>query len=495
MNKKYYYLEGKDQKGPINIEKLIEVGINPNTLVWSEEMDNWKPAKEVSELADIIKKLPPPPPIANNYDKQEFSKEKELQTIDKIIVEDSNIKLWATVKIYSTIILMVVTIGLVGYSYVNSEKNTYRKDISEKIKNIFNGKTVVLDGEKTGVTGEQQKTDYKSKSKKSKDDEYYYKAWWERDGLYTIFKCESGGFTIKKLTQLSDESFDLEIFYLGDMGYHKPASYRGVTGWSSNDYGLKDIYGEIPNYRQSVQFSYNDAFDLFTKDDETGAYTPGKYVDINNFPSLKNEYYYIENTKPKSYSSAGHFTASSEWRSSDEHIANVYTDNTRVYYSTNGKHYELTLNESRYKNDLLTVIGISFSILFLVLILIKLSKPKLFRNLHLFGKRWKNTSYEEQIMFFEHSFWGSHKFKELINDSVTKGVLKIIDKGQTLNLSYHNKELFYKIEIISKDSLMLTSLKDGGSISFQRVGSILKQEETIIDNSNEEETRNEESNN
>lgn len=492
MSKQYYYLDGKDQKGPLSIEKLNDVGIKPDTLVWSDDMENWKPAKEVSELADIIKKLPPPPPIIDNYQKQVLTSDKELQTIDKTIVEDSNVKLWATVKIYFTIILLLGVIGLVGYSYVNSKKNNFKKEISEKISNIFDGKTVVLDGEKSGVQGEKQETGYKGESKKKSDDLFYFQEWWERDGLYTIFKCTSGGFTIKKLTKLSDESFDLETYYSGDMGYRKPAYSRGITGWSYNEYGESNTYGNIPNYRQSVQSSYNDAFDFFTKDDKTGSYTAGKYVDIVNFPDLRNEYYYMDNTAPKLYSSAGHFSA--EWWSSDDHTANVYNDDRRVYYSSKGKHYELTLNEERYKKDLLTVIGISSGVFIFLLLILGLSKPKLFRNLHLFGKRWKNTLYEEQILFFEHSFLGSHKFTELINNNVAKGVIKITDKGNTINLSYPNKELFYKIDKISEDYLTLTSLKDGSSISFVRIGAKIKPEKTDEVNSNKEEQQNEKSN-
>lgn len=492
MSKYYYYLEGKDQKGPLTIEKLNEVGIKADTLVWSDDMENWKPAKEVPELSVIIKKLPPPPPIIDNYQKQALTKEKELQTIDKTIVADSNVKLWATVKIFSTIILFFGLLGLVGYSYVNSKKNNFKKDISEKISIVFNNKTVVLDGEKTGVQGEKQETGYKGESKKKENNLFYFQEWWERDGLYTIFNCSSGGITIKKLTQLSDESFDLETYYSGDMGYRKPAYSRGVTGWSYNENGESNTYGNIPNYRKNIQSCYNDAFDFFTSEDKTGAYTAGKFVDIENFPSLRNEYFYMSNTEPKMYSSAGH--SSSEWWSSDDHTANVYWDDVRVYYSTRGKHYELTLNVDNFNKDLYTVIGISCGIFLLFLITLALSKPKLFRNLYLFGKRWKNTSYEEQILFFEHSFFGSHKFTEMINENVAKGILKITDKGNTINLSYTNKELFYKIEKISEDYLTLTSLKEGSSISFVRIGAKIKAEPNAEENSNQEETKNEESN-
>lgn len=492
MSKQYYYLDGKDQKGPLSIEQLNEVGIKSDTLVWSDDMENWKPAKEVSELTDIIKKLPPPPPIIDNYQKQVLTKEKELQTIDKTIVEDSNVKLWVSTKIFFTVIILLTVVGLLGYSYINSKKNNFKKEISEKINNVFDGKTVVLDGEKTGVQGVKEETGFKGENKKSENDLYSFQKWWERDGLYTIYKCTSGGFTIKKLTQLSDESFDIETYYSGDMGYRKPAYSRGVTGWSYNEYGESNTYGNISNYRKPVQSCYSEAFDFFTKDDKTGSYFAGKFVDITNFPDIRNEYFYMDNTAPKLYSSSGHF--SSEWWSSDDHTANVFWDDARVYYSSKGKHYELTLNDERYKKDLIITIGISVGLLLFLIIVVGLSKPKLFRNLHLFGKRWKNTSYEEQVLFFEHSFFGSHKFTEMINENVAKGVLKLTDKGNTINLSYPNKELFYKIEKIDEDNLTLTSLKEGSSISFIRIGAKAKPIMNNNEISKQEEINNEETN-
>lgn len=97
-------------------------------------------------------------------------------------------------------------------------------------------------------------------------------------------------------------------------------------------------------------------------------------------------------------------------------------------------------------------------------------------------------------MFFEHSFFGSQKFTELINDNVAKGVLKITDRGNTINLSYSDKELFYKIEKISKDHLRLISLKEGNSISFVRIGAEIQPKKNEEFDSSNEEQKNEERN-
>ena len=61
MNREYYYLEGNEQRGPVGIDQLKSVGLTPDTMVWTEGMDDWKPAKEVEELTNLLKAPPPAP--------------------------------------------------------------------------------------------------------------------------------------------------------------------------------------------------------------------------------------------------------------------------------------------------------------------------------------------------------------------------------------------------------------------------------------------------
>ena len=42
------------------MDQLKYVGLKSETLVWADGMENWKLAKDVSELAGRIKKSPPP---------------------------------------------------------------------------------------------------------------------------------------------------------------------------------------------------------------------------------------------------------------------------------------------------------------------------------------------------------------------------------------------------------------------------------------------------
>ena len=63
--KEFYYLDSNEQKGPVGIDQLKIVGLKSDTLVWTEGLDDWKPAKEVEELKILLIKTPPPPTISS----------------------------------------------------------------------------------------------------------------------------------------------------------------------------------------------------------------------------------------------------------------------------------------------------------------------------------------------------------------------------------------------------------------------------------------------
>lgn len=282
------------------------------------------------------------------------------------------------------------------------------------------------------------------------------------------------------------------------MGYKKSSGRYVEPEYMDMGYGERMKVGGgyySSNYRLSVRQCYTQAFEFFTKEDKNspGAFTPGKYIDISNFADIRNDYFYMDNTSPKKFTSSGIFAPS--WNSSDEHGANINTEGWAVYYSTYGKHYEITENETAINKDLFTYLGFAVGTVLLILIISLFAKPKYFRNLSLYGKRWKNISYQEQIFFFEHSFLGKHTFIEIINDKVSKGVLKFTDKGNTINLSYPSKELFYKIEKIDQDNLTLVSMKDKSSIGFKRIGAKEIEEVKTEEIKVEEITNNEKSEN
>ena len=55
---KYHYFDGNEQKGPYGIDQLKSFGLKPDTLVWREGFDDWKPAKNVGELQFVLMSSP-----------------------------------------------------------------------------------------------------------------------------------------------------------------------------------------------------------------------------------------------------------------------------------------------------------------------------------------------------------------------------------------------------------------------------------------------------
>lgn len=53
----YYLFIDNEQRGPFSIEQLAEMGITPETDVWSEGMTDWKQAGDVPELTTLLQRL------------------------------------------------------------------------------------------------------------------------------------------------------------------------------------------------------------------------------------------------------------------------------------------------------------------------------------------------------------------------------------------------------------------------------------------------------
>lgn len=62
--KQYYIIRNDQPAGPYTIEELATMGITPDTIVWAEDIVDWIPAYQVSELnslfASTSAQTPPP---------------------------------------------------------------------------------------------------------------------------------------------------------------------------------------------------------------------------------------------------------------------------------------------------------------------------------------------------------------------------------------------------------------------------------------------------
>lgn len=61
----YYILINNSKQGPFPKEELMKKGLCAHTLVWCAGMNDWQPASNVPDLADLLAQMPPEPPSSN----------------------------------------------------------------------------------------------------------------------------------------------------------------------------------------------------------------------------------------------------------------------------------------------------------------------------------------------------------------------------------------------------------------------------------------------
>ena len=59
MSIKYYITENNIKNGPFTVEELKSKGINKDSFIWHEGLDDWIKASEISSLSEIIKEKKP----------------------------------------------------------------------------------------------------------------------------------------------------------------------------------------------------------------------------------------------------------------------------------------------------------------------------------------------------------------------------------------------------------------------------------------------------
>lgn len=52
--KKYFYSNGKEKEGPLTLEELKRIELQPTTLIWYEGLDDWTPAGKIVELTSVL---------------------------------------------------------------------------------------------------------------------------------------------------------------------------------------------------------------------------------------------------------------------------------------------------------------------------------------------------------------------------------------------------------------------------------------------------------
>ena len=55
-NRQYYIFTDGEQRGPYELDKLIEAGVRPSTYVWCKTMDDWERADSVEEIRELFRR-------------------------------------------------------------------------------------------------------------------------------------------------------------------------------------------------------------------------------------------------------------------------------------------------------------------------------------------------------------------------------------------------------------------------------------------------------
>lgn len=96
--KKYYLHNGQENIGPFDKEELREQKINKDSLVWADDWNEWKKAREIDELKIILLSIPPP---KYNLPKNEYEKPRKRSFLKYLLI---GICLIAFIAIGGTII-------------------------------------------------------------------------------------------------------------------------------------------------------------------------------------------------------------------------------------------------------------------------------------------------------------------------------------------------------------------------------------------------------
>ena len=103
--KKYFYSDGTNNFGPFSIEELKAKEITRETMIWFQELDEWRKAGSIQELNDLFA-LVPPPIQQSNYNQQSIRQTNSNNVIDIFVF--LSIAYWFATNLANFIIEKVV---------------------------------------------------------------------------------------------------------------------------------------------------------------------------------------------------------------------------------------------------------------------------------------------------------------------------------------------------------------------------------------------------
>ena len=129
MKKYYYSSNGIDKNGPVTLEELKQIKIDPKTMVWFEGLDNWVNAEEINELNSLFTS----PKI--NLDKKKLNKKNSTSTV-------ANSKKKKRKWVLPIVILSLIIFSVIVRSGLKSNNSVVQEISVEKIENELENKYI-----------------------------------------------------------------------------------------------------------------------------------------------------------------------------------------------------------------------------------------------------------------------------------------------------------------------------------------------------------------
>lgn len=122
----YYIYRNGQQEGPFDIQTIIYMNLNGDTLVWCEGMSNWTPISQVPELQQAYQVVPPPfthnvPPQFPNQGPPQYGQEYQQQNDYQQQYEENKKEFF---KELLKILACLVIVGLVFLYKCSGDSNT-----------------------------------------------------------------------------------------------------------------------------------------------------------------------------------------------------------------------------------------------------------------------------------------------------------------------------------------------------------------------------------
>ena len=147
----YFMIINNQQAGPFSIDELLNKGLQTDTQVWKNGMDNWTPAGQIPELQKLFRPQTPPP-FANTQTPQ-YAPGQNIYNNQQYNPIHTNWMPWAITSTVLGLCSCISCIGCIGCIFgiiaiikANDANNHYKEgriDLAEKDNSTARTMTII----------------------------------------------------------------------------------------------------------------------------------------------------------------------------------------------------------------------------------------------------------------------------------------------------------------------------------------------------------------